>query len=165
VTAASWNEPGNEFVLREMSVSGAQMGSANLRATFGGVTKDVFNPDHAVALVALFGATVKNAQLTIENGGLFEKLLEQEARKQSKSVDDLRKEFGIVAAVGVPAMLGNSANAKTIGQAVARFVAKPGKLMTSARAKDSAGLGIADLGSIGQPGAILEKLEVTATAE
>jgi hypothetical protein len=62
-------------------------------------------------------------------------------------------------------MLGNSANAKTIGQAVARFVAKPGKLTISARTKDPAGLGVADLGSIGEPGAILEKLEVTATAE
>jgi hypothetical protein len=165
LTAASWNETGNELLLREMSVRGAQMGSANLRGAFGGVTKDVFDPDNAVALVALLGATVRNAQLTIENGGLFEKLLEQQARKQKKSVDDLRKEFGMAAAIGVPAMLGNSANAKTIGQAVARFVAKPGKLTISARTKDPAGLGVADLGSIGEPGAILEKLEVTATAE
>jgi hypothetical protein len=165
LTAASWNEPGSELVLRELSVSGAQMGSASLRGTIGGVTKDVFDPDSAVALVALFGATVKNAQLTVENGGLFEKLLDQEARKQKKSVDDLRKEFGIAAAVAIPAMLGNSGAAKTIGQTVARFVAKPGKLMISARTKDPAGLGIGDLGSIGEPGAILDKLEVTATAE
>jgi hypothetical protein len=165
LTAAFWNEPGNELVLRELSVSGAQMGSASLRGTIGGVTKDVFDPDGAVALVALFGATVKNAQLTVENGGLFEKLLDQEARKQKKSVDDLRKELGIAAAVAIPAMLGNSGAAKTIGQTVARFVAKPGKLTISARTKDPAGLGIGDLGSIGEPGAILEKLEVTATAE
>jgi hypothetical protein len=165
VTAASWNEAGNELVVREMSFSGAQMGSTNLRGTFGGVTKDVFNPDNAVALVALFGATVKNAEITIENRGLFEKLLEQEARKKNKSVDDLRKEFGMAAAIGVPAMLGNSGSAKAIGQAIARFVAKPGKLTISARTKDPAGLGIADLGSVGQPGAILDKLEVTATAE
>ena len=82
VTAASWNEAGNELVVREMSFSGAQMGSTNLRGTFGGVTKDVFNPDNAVALVALFGATVKNAEITIENRGLFEKLLEQEAQEE-----------------------------------------------------------------------------------
>ena len=92
-------------------------------------------------------------------------LLEQEARKKNKSVDDLRKEFGMAAATGVPAMLGNSGSAKAIGQAIARFVAKPGKLSISARTKDPAGLGIADLGSVGQPGAILDKLEVTATAE
>jgi hypothetical protein len=165
LTAATWNESGNELVLRESSFSGAQMGSTTLRGTIGGVTKDVFNADSVVALVALFGATVKNAQITIENGGLFERLLEQEAKKQGKSADDLRKEFGMAAAVAVPAMLGNSGQAKAIGQAVARFVAKPGKLTISARTKDPAGLGMGDLGSIGEPGAILEKLEVTATAE
>jgi hypothetical protein len=165
LTAAIWNEPGNELVVREVSLKGAQMGNASLRATVGGVTKDVFSTDSAVALVSLMGATVKNAQITIENGGLFERLLEQEAKKKSKSADDLRKEFGMVAAVGVPAMLGNSGQAKAIGQAVARFIAKPGKLTISARTKDPAGLGIGDLGSIGEPGAILDKLEVTATAE
>ena len=80
-------------------------------------------------------------------------------------VHDLRKEFGMMAAVGIPAMLGNSGQAKAIGQAVARFVAKPGKLSIAAKTKDPGGLGFADLASIGQPGAILDKLEVTATAD
>lgn len=165
LTAASWNEQGNELLLREISASGAGMGSVSLRGTIGGVGKDVFNTDSAVALVALLGATVKNAQLTIENGGLFEKLVEQEAKKQNKSAADLRREFGVAAAVAIPAMLGNSGQAKAIGQAVAKFVAKPGKLSIAARTKDPAGLGVADLASIGEPGAILDKLEVTATAE
>lgn len=165
LTAASWNEPGNELLLREISASGAGMGSVSLRGTVGGVGKDVFNTDSAVALVALLGATVKNAQLTIENSGLFEKLVEQEAKKQNKSAADLRRDFGVAAAVAIPAMLGNSGQAKAIGQAVAKFVARPGKLSIAARTKDPAGLGVADLASIGEPGAILDKLEVTATAE
>jgi hypothetical protein len=165
LTAASWNAATNELQLRELSMRGANMGSTNLRATIGGVTKDVFSADNAMALVALLGATVKNADFRIENGGLVEKLLAQEAAKQKKSLDDLRKEFGMVAAVGIPAMLGNSGQAKAIGQAVARFVAKPGKLSFSAKTKDPAGLGVADLASIGEPGAILDKLELTATAE
>ena len=164
-TAAAWSAPTNELLVREVSVSGAGMGATRLRAAFGGVTRDAFSPDNALAMVTLLGATIKTADLMIENGGLFEKLIAQEAKKQKKSVDDLRKEFGIAAAVGVPAMLGNSGQAKAIGQAVARFVAKPGKLSLSAKTKDPAGLGLADLAAIGQPGAILDKLEVTATAE
>ncbi|HEX8666337.1 MAG TPA: hypothetical protein VF744_20155 [Beijerinckiaceae bacterium] len=164
VTAAAWNAPTNELLVREVSVRGAGMGATNLRATLGGVTRDVFSTDNAMALVALMGATVKNADLTIENGGLFEKLLDQEAKKQRKSVDALRTEFGMAAAVAVPAMLGGSGQAKAIGQAVARFVAKPGKLSLSAKTKDPAGLGLADF-ALGEPGAILDKLEVTATAE
>jgi hypothetical protein len=164
-TAAAWSAPTNELLVREVSVSGAGMGATRLRAAFGGVTRDAFSPDNALAMVTLLGATIKTADFAVENGGLFEKLIAQEAKKQKKSVDDLRKEFGIAAAVGVPAMLGNSGQAKAIGQAVARFVAKPGKLSLSAKTKDPAGLGLADLAAIGQPGAILDKLEVTATAE
>jgi hypothetical protein len=70
----------------------------------------------------------------------------------------------MAAAIAVPAMLGGSGQAKAIGQAVARFVAKPGKLSISAKTKDPAGLGFADF-AMGDPGAILDKLEVTATAE
>jgi hypothetical protein len=164
-TAAAWNAPTNELLVREVSVRGAGMGATKLRATLGGVTRDVFSTDNAMALVALLGATIKNADLTIENGGLVEKLLAQEAKKQRKSVDALRTEFGTAAAVAIPVMLGNSGQAKAIGQAVARFVAKPGKLSIAAKTKDPAGLGIADVATIGEPGAILEKLEVTATAE
>jgi hypothetical protein len=165
LTAAAWNATANELQIREISLRGANMGSASLRGAIGGVTKDVFSTDNAVALVALLGATLKSAELKIENGGLVEKLLAQEAAKQKKSADDLRKEFGMIAAVAIPAMLGNSGQAKAIGQAVARFVAKPGKLAIAARTKDPAGLGMADLALIGEPGAILDKLEVTATAE
>ena len=74
LTAATWNAATNELQLRELSMRGANMGSTNLRATIGGVTKDVFSPDNAMALVALLGATVKSADFRIENGGLVEKL-------------------------------------------------------------------------------------------
>ena len=72
LTAASWNAATNELQLRELSMRGANMGSTNLRATIGGVTKDVFSADNAMAIVALLGATVKNADFRIENGGLVE---------------------------------------------------------------------------------------------
>jgi len=40
-----------------------------------------------------------------------------------------------------------------------------GKLSIAAKTKDPGGLGVADLASIGEPGVILDKLEITATAE
>jgi hypothetical protein len=164
-TAASWNEPGNELVVREVSVRGADMGSLLLRGVLANVGRDVFNPDSAIAMTALVGATARNLDLTVENKGLFERLVAQEARKQKKSPEDLRREYGIAAAIAIPSMLGSSATAKAVGQAVARFVAKPGRLNISARTKDPAGLGIADFTTFPEPAAILDKLEVTATAE
>ena len=165
VTAASWNEAGNEFVVREVSVRGADMGSAVLRGVLADVGRDVFNPDGAVAAAALVGARARNVHLTIENKGLFERVIAAESRKGKKSPEDLRREYGMAAAVAVPAMLGNAPAAKTLGQAVARFIAKPGRLTISMIAKDPAGLGIADLAATAEPAAILDKLEITATAE
>src|SRR5918993_1876005 len=74
VTAASWNEAGNELVVREVSVRGADMGSAVLRGVLTDVGRDVFNPDSAVAAAALVGARARNVHLTIENKGLFERV-------------------------------------------------------------------------------------------
>jgi hypothetical protein len=165
VTAASWNEPGNELVVREVSVRGTEMGSAVLRGVLANVGRDVFNPDSAVAAVALMGATARNLHVTIENKGLFERVIVQEAKKQKKSPEDLRREYGMAAAVAVPAVLGNSSSAKAVGQAVARFVARPGRLTISATTKDPAGLGLADFVATPEPAALLDKLEITATAE
>ena len=165
LTAATWNAATNELQLRELSMRGAEHGQHQPARHDRRHHQGRVQPRQRMALVALLGATVKSADLRVENGGLVEKLLAQEAAKQKKSPDDLRKEFGMVAAVGIPAMLGNSGQAKAIGQAVARFVAKPGKLSIAAKTKDPGGLGVADLASIGEPGVILEKLEITATAE
>lgn len=163
--ATNWNEPASELLVRELSLRSADMGAISLKGTLGNVSKDVFSADPTVAAVALVGAAARTIDLTVENGGLFERLVAREAKKQKKSPDDLRREYGVAAAVAIPAMLGSSAQAKSLGQAVARFIAKPGRLSVSARAKDAAGLGIADIVSLGEPAAILDKLDVTATAE
>jgi len=165
LTAATWNEPANELIVREVSVSGADMGRATLKGVLGNVGRDAFNADSAVALVALVGATARSLDLTVENKGLFERALAEAARKQKRTPDDLRREYGMAAAVAIPAVLGSSPAAKSLGQAIARFVAKPGRLAISARTKDPAGLGIADVAAAGEPATILDKLEVTATAE
>ncbi|HEX2725840.1 MAG TPA: hypothetical protein VHN20_08485 [Beijerinckiaceae bacterium] len=164
-TAASWNEPGGEIVMQEFSVRGSNMGSAALRAVVGNVGKDVFDVDPAVAMVALVGATARNLELRVENNGLFERLLAQQAKKQGKSADDLRREYGVAAAAVIPALLGNSSNAKSLGQALGRFIAKPGRLTISARARDAAGIGLTEFIAAPDPAAILEKLEITATVE
>jgi len=165
LTAANWNEPANELVVREVSVNGADMGRATLKGVFGNVGKDAFNADSAIALVALVGATARTLDLTVENKGLFERAIAEAARKQKRTPDDLRREYGMAAMVAVPAVLGSSPAAKNLAQAIARFIAKPGRLAISAKTKDPAGLGIADVAAVGEPAAILDKLEVTATAE
>lgn len=165
LAAASWNEPGNELLVRELSLEGAHMGRIVVRGTLGNVSKDVFDPDPALALVSLVGATARSADLTVENTGLFEKVLAREAERQGKSPDQLRREYGMAAAIAIPAVLGGSPQAKSLGQATARFIARPGRLAIAARAKTPPGLGLADLASLSDAPAVLDKLEITASAE
>jgi hypothetical protein len=160
-----WNEPGQELVIRELSAESAGMGSLRLRGIVGNVPKDAFSADEAIAAIAWVGATARSLDLVVQNTGLFERLLARQAAEKKKSVDDLRREYGMAAAVGVPIMLGNSAAAKTLGQAVARFVAKPGRLTIEARTRDAAGLGFADFAATPDPTALLDKIDINASVE
>lgn len=162
---SAWNEATSEIEVRQLALRGVDMGAATLRGTVGNVTRDAFDADTAVAVVALIGATYKNLDLTIENGGLFQRLVAAEARKKGKSPDAIRVELGAAAAIAIPAMLGNSPKAKALGQTVARFAAKPGRLRLSVKTKEPDGLGIADLATLQEPAQILEQLEITSTAE
>lgn len=160
-----WNEAGQELVLREISLDGAEMGNLVLRGVVGNVSRDAFNPDSAIASVALLGATAKSLEIVLENRGLFERIIAREARRQKRNAEDIRREYGMAAAVGIPAILGSSAGAKVLAQAVARFVAKPGRLTLRAKAKQPGGYGVADFSAGPDPASVLEKIELTATAE
>lgn len=165
VANLGWNEAGQEIVVREISVDGAGMGNAVLRAVVGNITRDAFSPDTAVASVALLGASAKSAEVTVENHGLFERIVAREAKRQKRPPEDVRREYGMAAAIGIPAVLGNSPAAKMLSQAVARFVAKPGRLAIRARAKQPAGYGAADFAAGPDPASVLNALEITASAE
>jgi hypothetical protein len=161
----AWTESSSEVALRDLSVRGAEMGSVAVRGVLGNVSRDAFSPDSAVAAVAWVGASLRSLDVTIENGGLAERLLRLNARDQGRTPDDLRREYGLAAALGIPAMLGASPASRTLAQAVSRFVAKPGRLTVNVRAKAAAGLGVADMLAVPDPTAILDQVEISARAE
>lgn len=161
----AWIEAKNEFTLSSLSLSGVDMGSINISGLLGNISKDVFSGDAALTQVALLGASAKALDIKIQDKSLFGRILERDSKAKKKSVDDLRKEFGMIAAVGLPAILGPSDGAKAISAAVSRFVAKPGTLSVSAMAKTPSGIGLADVIAIGEPQAVFDKLDIKATAE
>ncbi len=163
--AASWNEVTSELTLREVSAEGRGMGSVNLTGTLSNVSRDVFDPDTAVASVALVDAKAKSVDLTVQNAGLFERYLDKTAKEQKTTPESLRRTYGTAAAVAIPAIIGNSDQAKTLSQAIARFIAKPGRLTINAQAKDPNGLGVADLMTLTEPADALRKLNITAKVE
>lgn len=165
LAAATWNEAASEIALSEVSFQGQEMGNVSLTGVIGNAGKDIFNADTALATVALLGAKAKALDLTVENKGLFERYMAKAAKEQKTTPESLRRTYAAAAAFVVPAMIGSSEQAQTLGQAIARFIAKPGKLTVNATPKDPSGLGIAEAVLLPDPKAILDKLNVSAKAE
>lgn len=165
VANLGWNEPGQEVVVRELSAQGAGMGSAVVRGVVGGVSRQAFGPDKTTSMMALLGVSAKSLEIGLEDKGLFDRILTRQAKRQKRSVEDIRREYGTAASIGIPAILGNAPGAKALAQAIARFIAKPNRLLLAARAKNPSGYGFTDYMSGSDPASILGALEITAVAE
>lgn len=161
----AWEAAKNELAIRTLSLGGAGLARLDATGTLGNVTQDLFSSDLALAQVAALGATARNLQVRLQNFGLVEKLIENQARKTHRKVEEVRQQFTMVASLGLAAMLGPSEAAKTLASAASRFVAKPGTLTIDASAKSPAGLGLADVLTISQPNEIFDKIDVKADAQ
>ncbi|AMJ59872.1 hypothetical protein [Bosea sp. PAMC 26642] len=161
----AWDAARSELAIRTLSLGGAGMARLDASGTLGNVTKDLFSSDLALAQVAALGATVRNVEAKLQNLGLLEKIVENEARKAKRKPEDLRREYSMMANLGLAAILGPSDAAKTLTAAVSRFAAKPGTLTVSASAKSASGLGLADVITLTDPTEIFDKIDLKANAE
>ncbi|GJE16500.1 hypothetical protein [Methylobacterium marchantiae] len=164
VADTAWNEASKELAFSEVSVSGKDMGSVRINGTLGGIGPAVFDPDPSVSTFAMLGATAKTLDLKIQNGGLFERFIASQSKSLSLKPEELTQEYVTATTLGVPAILGNSAGAKAIGAAMGQFVTKPGTLVVSAKAKNAGGIGMLEFSAAPTPGAVLDRLDVSAKA-
>ncbi|WP_019903904.1 hypothetical protein [Methylobacterium sp. 77] len=164
VADTAWNEAAKELSVSEVSVSGKDMGSVRINGTLGGIGPAVFDPDPSVSTFAMLGATAKALDLRIENTGLFERFIASQSKSLSLKPEELTQEYVTATTFGVPAILGNSAGAKAIGTAMGQFVTKPGTLVVSAKAKNAGGIGMLEFSAAPTPGAVLDRLDVSAKA-
>jgi hypothetical protein len=159
-----WDRTRNEIALRETGLEGRDMLNFRLSGVVGNASKDLFAPDLALMQVAALGLNLQSLQLRLENLGLFDRLLKAEATKAGKEPAALRRDWSALAAIALPAMLGDSPAAKTLAGAVARFIASPRVLSISATAPQG-GIGLADVIAAGDPKAVLGRVEIKAEAQ
>ncbi|MGH1589186.1 hypothetical protein ACRBEV_13495 [Methylobacterium phyllosphaerae] len=164
VADATLDEKARDLALREVTVSGRDIGTVRLSGTLGGIGPELFSGTLPAATMVMFSGSAKSLDVTVENAGLFERFLTAQSKDLSLKPDELRKEYVTASLLGVPIILGNSAAAKGIGAAMGQFVMKPGKLVLHARSKEPAGIGFIDLGAARSPAAVLDRLEVDAKA-
>ncbi len=162
---AAWREEARELAIDEFAVTGRDMGRLAVKARAGNIGVDVFSPDSAVALVALLGASAQGLELTLHDGGLYERLLAKESRAKRKSPEALRTEYAATATLGIPLALGGSPQARQLGETVGRFLARPGTLRIAATPKDPAGLGVTELMGVDNPMTLLQRVDIKASLE
>lgn len=165
LVAATWNEAANEIALKEVSVQAQDMGRVSLTGLIGNATRDLFSADNGTALAAAVGAKAKSVDLVIEDKGLLSRYLAKAAKEQKTSPESLRRVYAGAAPTVIASLIGDSEQARILGQAVSRFIAQPGKLTINAQPKNPSGFGAMDLMLASDPKDILPKLNITAKAE
>ena len=157
-----YDEKAQTLAVKEVSTSGVNMGALRISGLFGNVSKDLFASDTAVAQGAALSSLIKNLDIRLDNTGLYDKVLAVEAKKQNTTPDQLRAQLTQMAALGIPAMLQGAPAGSTIGTAVSKFLAAPKNLSISL--SSAKGLGAADLALINNPAALLQRVDVKASA-
>ncbi len=161
----AWRQQGQTLDIAALNVAARDLFAFGLSGRLGNISPEAFSTDAALAQVAWLQATAQQLKLSLRNGGLVEKIIENEARKARRSVDQLRREWGTLAAMGLPAILGDSEGARAISQAVSRFLARPGELEIEATSRAPGGVGLPDaIAVMGNPRAIFDRIEVKAAA-
>ena len=161
---AAWDEAAREFALREITLSGRDIGTVRISGLLGGIGPELLSGSVPASTMLMFSGSAKALDVSVENAGLFERFLAVQSKDLSLKPDELRKEYVTASLLGVPVILGNTAAAKGIGAAMGQFVMKPGKIVLRAKAKDAAGIGFIDLGAARSPAAVLDLLDVEAKA-
>ena len=162
----AWDETTEQIAIDEWYFRGADLGSVLLTGIFGNATAALFDPD-PLAMVAAFEAlTVLEAHLQVEDRGLKDFVIAVVAGQQGADPLTFKAQLAAIAKATLMQMMGASDEVMALSQAIGVFLGDGTKLTVDAVATDPAGIGLADFaGPEANPAAILDKMEVTATAE
>jgi len=155
----AWDEKAQRLTIGAVNVSGKDLGSVTVAATLDNVPPEAFNGDQFTRQAAWLGALLKSHDLKIENQKLYDIIFATQAKQTGKTADEVKSDLITAASVGIPQILGNSPNAKALGDAIAKFLASPKNLHIAIISKD--GLGVADMAA---PNQIMDKVELSAKA-
>jgi hypothetical protein len=149
------------YVLEDLTISMAKVGSIKLEATLGGIDTATLTGDGDAAMRALADSELSHLAIRITNSGYFEQALAVAAAQEHKSPQQIRMKWtGAIEALamdpgGPPAM-------RKVNDAVAAFISEPKSLTVTLDARRPVKLG--DLGDIRSPDALMELVDIDAKA-
>ena len=162
VFTSSYDAGAQELTIHKLTVNEPAMGSLQLALRLANVSQDVLSTDPQTVQASAIAVLAKSLDLRVVNAGLFEKALALKAQQDGIAIADERA-FGIdFFQSKLPLVLGGGAGISQVGRAVAQFIAEPKSLHVSIESKQ--GLGVGAMGMLADPGALLDTLDIHATA-
>ncbi|MDZ7927456.1 MAG: hypothetical protein U5L46_10370 [Agrobacterium sp.] len=164
--AAGWDEPNKNLVIREISMSGKDIGSVNFSGLVSGFTEEFFSFDINRTQAAVLGLAGREVKLTIKDEGLMAKAIKLYALQNEMTEDQVRGTLTFLATVMLQQVVAEHPKLQGAVEALARFVSKPGTLTVTVRSTGVNGLGLFDLVAASEnPMLLLDKVDIQATAE
>jgi hypothetical protein len=159
----TWNKDSKEYDLNDLALQMANGATLTIDTKLGNVDEAFFSGDPNTSMMAMLGAGVTNATVSLTNEGLAEKALAFAGQMQGQDAEAMKQQAASVAQMMLPAVLGTDAGAQAIITAVSEFVNNPKNITISAKAK-SGMLTAQDFAAVQQPADIFAKIDVEAKA-
>ncbi|MEN5298659.1 hypothetical protein ABE530_09915 [Brucella sp. TWI559] len=163
---ANWDEASQSLIIKDLSLSGKDMGKVTMSGLMGGFTKEFFSGDKVLAQVALLGLKAREVKLKIENEGLAEKSLKFYADENNMTVEEARSTLTLIASAVLQELAADQPKLDAVVTALNAFIAKPNVFEMSAKSKSERGIGALEMVAISQdPFSILDKIDIEAKAD
>jgi hypothetical protein len=158
--------PTNTLVIDKVGVDGAGLGSVAVSGVIGNVVDTFFSGDAEAAEAAAMALTLKSVKLDVVDAGLGDLIFTMVGKQQGMTLAQARSSMSSTAQGLVLVTLSGSPAAKTLGDAVGKFVAGAKALSIAVTAKDPSGLSVVDYAAAqSNPTALLGKVNIDATAQ
>ncbi|QGM44567.1 hypothetical protein [Methylocystis heyeri] len=159
---AEWLDRSKEAIVEQARIAAKDIGTLELTGRLGDVSGLVFSANPAVSRTAMLAMTARRLEITLEGGGLIDRLLAQEARASGADTASLRASYAGDVKKIVSAWLEDGDKARRIAEAAGKFIETPKRLRIILQSPKGVGL----LEALARkPGDVLNTLEAQADAE
>jgi hypothetical protein len=159
---AEWLDRSKEAIVEQARVAARDIGTLELTGKLGDVSGLVFSANPVVSRTAVLAMTARRLEITLEGGGLIDRLLAQEVRANGADPAGLRASYARDVRNIVSAWLEDGDKARRIGEAAGKFIEAPKRLRITLQSPKGVGL----LEALARkPGDVLTALDAQADAE
>ena len=154
---------GKTLAVEDITLDYAKAGSIGIKAKFGGIDPALFGSDRGAQMAAVADGEISSLELKFVNSGVIEKAAAYFAQQQKTTPEALKQQWAAAAGQMLPVLLGGDPAALKLAAEAQKFISAPTSLTIALRPKAEA-LKITDFLAMGDPSALLAKINIEASA-